>query len=464
MQLKNENLAVVKPEAKRWGTLTIFNLWANAAQSLAGYTLAATLFLGPNTNAWLVLAGIAIAAILIIILLNLIGEPSVKYGIPFPVLARASMGIRGANVPALLRGSVAIFWYGAQTWFAAHAMSLLLREWWPQAVGGQWLAMDRIDWASLVLVSLLQALLFFKGINTIRWFINLAAPCVYGVMLALLWMLVVRSDGQFSFAVATFFDRSIASWDDGLAQLIKVTGTMLALYAPIILSYGDFARFCKNVSVMRRGNWLGITINMTGFAIIVLFTAIAAQSVFHQNLANPTDIVQKLGNLELSLIAAVVFFTATAGINVVANFVAPVNDISNLLPKYLGFRRAALITLFLAFLISALWPAVIKQIGLVAFVNWMGVFLAPAYGVILSHYYLIEKRQMDVGQLYYSESDGRYYYFCGWNPRALLTLLGTCIVITMLAFFLPRGLMAGVDWLLAAAAACVVYWSVAKRS
>lgn len=124
--LYNEDLAPLKPQDRNWGAFEIFNVWSNDIQSLFGYTLAASLFLSYGLNGWAVMAAIILAGVIVMFLVNLTGKPSVKYGIPFPVMVRASMGVRGANLPALLRAIVGIFWYGVQTYFASTAVALLI--------------------------------------------------------------------------------------------------------------------------------------------------------------------------------------------------------------------------------------------------------------------------------------------------------------------------------------------------
>mgnify|MGYP003682957649 FL=1 len=124
--LHNEDLAPLPPGKRSWGWFEIFNVWSNDIQSLFGYTLAATLFISYGLSGWAVLAGIVLAGFIVMGLVQLTGKPSVKYGIPFPVMARSSMGVRGANFPAVVRGIVAIFWYGVQTYFASTAVALLL--------------------------------------------------------------------------------------------------------------------------------------------------------------------------------------------------------------------------------------------------------------------------------------------------------------------------------------------------
>ena len=189
-RLYNKDLAPTDKKKKNWGWFEIFNVWANDVQSLFGYTLAASLFLTYGLNGWAVFLAILLAGFFIMWLVNLSGAPSVKHGIPYPVFARASMGVIGANFPAMVRGIVAMFWYGAQTYFASTAVALLLKGL-SGSDGGSaiLLGMNGIEWISFIFVAGFQIYLFWQGIDLIRKFLNFAGPAVYAVMIVL--MLVI---------------------------------------------------------------------------------------------------------------------------------------------------------------------------------------------------------------------------------------------------------------------------------
>ncbi len=185
-KLYNKDLAPTPKSDKSWGWFEIFNVWANDVQSLFGYTLAASLFLASGLNGWAVFLALVLAGFFIMLLVNLSGKPSVKHGIPYPVFARVSMGVFGANFPAMARGIVAMFWYGAQTYFASTAVALLIRALSGSNGGGDtFLGMDSVDWISFIFVAGFQIYLFWQGIDLIRRFLNFAGPAVYVVMI--LW-------------------------------------------------------------------------------------------------------------------------------------------------------------------------------------------------------------------------------------------------------------------------------------
>ena len=192
--LYNEDLAPIPPDKRKWGAFEIFNVWNNDIQSLFGYSLAASLFITYGLNGWAVFAAIVLAGAFVMVLVNLTGRPSVKYGIPYPVMARASMGVQGAKFPALIRGIVAIFWYGVQTYFASTAVALLLNSLFELEGGAEFLGMTAVGWLSYLLVCVFQVALFMKGIEWVGHFLNWAGPFVYAVMIALMLVIWVKDN------------------------------------------------------------------------------------------------------------------------------------------------------------------------------------------------------------------------------------------------------------------------------
>ncbi len=449
-------------DRRTWGWFAIFNVWSNAAQSLLGYTLAASLFITYGLNGWAVFAAILLAGAIIVLLVNLAGKPSTKYGIPYPVMARAGMGVFGANFPAMIRAIVAIFWYGAQTYVASTAMALAIGALFGPGPPGTWLGLTLVGWISLVVVSAFQVLLFWRGITAIRNFLNCAAPAVYLVMLALLAILWAKAGHDFLPEVGTIFEGSGAYKQGPFAAFMAVVGTMIALYAPLIVNYGDFSRYVRSEAAMKMGNLLGLMTNIGFFALIALLVTAGARVVFGETLTDPTEMIKRVDDPLLTVVAALAFFIATVGINVVGNFVPPANDLSNLLPRHISFRRGGLIAAAVAFLVSALWVSLISQIGIIRFVNTLGALLAPAYGILIADYYLVRRQRLKIQQIYSADPDGSYFYRQGWNPRALLTFV-TAAIFSVLAVWLPAlQFLSGFDWVIGAFLAGTIYWLLAR--
>ncbi|MCT7654375.1 cytosine permease [Oceanimonas sp. NS1] len=255
--LYNEDLAPIKHSDRSWGWFEIFNVWSNDIQSLFGYTLAASLFLSYGLNGWAVMAAIILAGVIVMVLVNLTGKPSVKYGIPFPVMIRSSMGVRGANFPALLRAIIGIFWYGVQTYFASTAVTLLLTALWG-AGDSQYLGLSGTAWLSFVIVWLFQIMLFWQGIDKIKIFLNWAGPLVYVVMLALMAIVWYQAGDQLLPAVATIFDGGGDYQGSDLAAFTAIVGTMVAYFAAVVINFGDFTRFVRSEREMKIGNLVGL--------------------------------------------------------------------------------------------------------------------------------------------------------------------------------------------------------------
>ena len=196
---------------KDWGWFAIFNIWANDVQSLFGYSLVASLFISYGVSGWTAFAALIAAGLFVMFMVNLSGAPGEKYGIPYPVLARASMGTEGAKLPAVLRATVAVFWYGVQVYFASTALALLIRSLTGASSGVEILGLTGIDWLSFLIVWAFHIVIFWRGMNWVETFLNIAGPFVYLVMIGLVIVLWQRSDGQLLSATATILTSSFSA-------------------------------------------------------------------------------------------------------------------------------------------------------------------------------------------------------------------------------------------------------------
>jgi NCS1 family nucleobase:cation symporter-1 len=195
-RLYNHDLAPTAPEGKNWGVFSIFAMWMSDVHSVGGYTFAASLFFLGLTG-WQVLLSMVVGIVAVYFLMNLIGGPSLKYGTPFPVVARMSFGVMGANLAAILRGIVGIVWYGVQTYFASKAVQVLILTWFPGAetlTHNTFAGLSTLGWLSFGFMWIFQLLIFLNGMETIRKFIDFCGPVVYVVMFALaIWIVSKRA-------------------------------------------------------------------------------------------------------------------------------------------------------------------------------------------------------------------------------------------------------------------------------
>ncbi|WP_217476215.1 NCS1 family nucleobase:cation symporter-1 [Stutzerimonas stutzeri] len=461
--LYNDDLAPLAPAKRKWGWFEIFNVWSNDIQSLFGYTLAATLFISYGLNGWAVLAGIVLAGFIVMGLVQLTGKPSVKYGIPFPVMARASMGVRGANFPAVVRGIVAIFWYGVQTYFASTAVALLVRTLAGPGSDATLLGLTLVDWIAYVMVCVFQVALFVRGVEWVTRFLNWAGPLVYVVMIAMMIAICYKAGPSLAGALGTIFSGTGSYAAGPVAAFAAVVGTMVAYFAAVVINYGDFARFVKSERQMRIGNFLGLPVSLAFFSLIALVITAGTVVVFGETLTNPTDIVSRIDNVGLTLIAAVTFFAATVGINLVANFIPPAYDIANLAPAHISARTGGYITAVIAFFIGALWVSFISAVGIAAFVDTLGAVLAPLYGIIVADYYLVRRQRLDVQQLFSSEPSAAYYFSAGWNRKAIIAF-GISSVFSVASVWMPgMESLSGFAWLLGALFGAVVHYLLMRK-
>ena len=461
--LYNEDLAPVKMENRTWGWFEIFNVWANDIQSLFGYTLAASLFLTYGLNGWLVFAAIILAGFIVMVLVNLSGQPSVRYGIPYPVFARTSMGVRGANFPAMVRGIVAIFWYGVQTYFASTAVELLITGVTGIEGGASFLGMTAIGWISFTIVWVFQLYLFWNGIEWIRRFLNWAGPFVYLVMIALAIVIVVRAGGGLFAELGNIFAAQQAPEGGTLGAFLAITGTMVAYFAAVVINFGDFSRFVRSEREMKIGNLLGLPVNMVIFSFLALVITAGTVALFGEELTNPTEIVERVDSLILTVVAAVIFFTATVGINLVANFIPPAFDLANLWPEKINFRIGGLITAIAAFFIGGLWVSLISQMGITGFVNTLGAVLAPVYGIMVLDYYLIKRGKLDIQELFSASEGGAYWYVRGWNTRALIAWLPAAAFSIASVWVPALQVLEGYTWVIGALLGAGVYYVTMRK-
>ena len=478
-KLYNKDLAPTPSSDKKWGWFEIFNVWANDVQSLFGYTLAASLFLASGLNGWAVMLALVLAGFFIMWLVNLSGKPSVKHGIPYPVFARVSMGVFGANFPAMARGIVAMFWYGAQTFAASTAVALLITG--LTGIEGEpiLLGMSGVMWISFIFVSVFQVYLFWQGIDLVRRFLNFAGPAVYVVMIVLMIAIWAKAGGGLLSEVGNIFSGGERSGGfEGLGSFgafLAVFSIMVGYFAAVVINFGDFARFVKNEDEMKKGNLWGLVGNVVFFSFITLMITGGTIAIFGEYIASPTDMVAKVDNLLLTIIAAFAFFAATVGINMVANFVPPAYDLANLIPSKINFRMGGLITAIFGFIIGGLWVSTITKMGLFPFVNTLGAILAPVFGIMITDYYIIKKQKIDVDDLFSDSKSGKYHYNNGFNGKGMLawvlsgyiavgTVWPNILVFGLDEFFANLGGGGGYAWMIGAALGAVIHLAISNRS
>ncbi|WFU08605.1 NCS1 family nucleobase:cation symporter-1 [Rhizobium sp. CB3090] len=423
--LYNEDLAPA--EERKWGAFSIFNVWTSDVHSLWGYYLAASLFLLCGSFINFVIA-IGIGSLVIFFFMSLVGNAGVRTGVPFPVLARASFGTFGANLPALVRAVVACFWYGAQTAAASGAIvALLIRNDSLLAFhqNSHLLGHSTLEVICYVVVWGLQLLIIQHGMETVRKFQDLAGPAVWVMMLFLAVYLIVKS-GTFSFGseiprdvlLEKTKDAGVPGEPGSFAALAAVAATWITYFAALYLNFCDFSRYATDTKTLRKGNLWGLPINLLAFCLVAGVTTTAAFAVYGEVLLHPEAISAKFDSWFLALLAALTFAVATLGINVVANFVSPAFDFANVFPKHISFKRGGFIAALIALV---LYPFAPWETGAAHFVNFIGSTMGPIFGIMMVDYYLIRKGQLNVEALYHE--NGEFEFQSGWHVNALIAFV-----------------------------------------
>jgi nucleobase:cation symporter-1, NCS1 family len=270
--LINHELAPLKRQT--WGTYNIFCYWMSDVHSVGGYVFAGSLF-ALGLASWQVLICLLVGIQIVRLVANKIAKPSQKYGVPYPVICRSPFGVLGANIPAVIRGAIAVGWYGIQTYLASHALVVLSLKIFPALAPYAdkdhygYLGLSALGWAGFVVMWLLQAVVFWNGMEMIKKFVDFAGPAVYLVMFLLTgWMLY---KGGIQGLKLNLTDVKYHGWD-ALPMMITAIALVAGYYAGPVLNFGDFTRYCKSYEVVKRGNTWGLPINYLAFALVTVVT------------------------------------------------------------------------------------------------------------------------------------------------------------------------------------------------
>jgi nucleobase:cation symporter-1, NCS1 family len=375
--LINWDLVSVNPNDKNWDWKDLFCFWGVNIQSVIGFSLITSLYVIYDLNTYIVLFGTILGSLFVYIFATLVGKPSQKFGLPFVVLLRSSLGIRGAKYFGFLRGLVGIFMFGVQTYFLSKAFGYLIRvvifSFEPSILNHEifltfLLGLNILDWISFILVIILQTLLFSAGMIFNKKLIQFSALSVYFGMI-LFFFSVFLSDVKFTTeAFVNSLNNSNFLDLNNLVPLITVAGTVFAYFSIIILSFGDFSRYVKNESELKKGN-LSLILNLFIFSLFALFIVTGVDAFLKENpdnlsriLTNPTDIIGSLNNLIITNLALIFIIIASASTNLIANFIPSQYTLINLIPSSLSLRSSSFIIAFAGFFIGIFWLTYLIQI------------------------------------------------------------------------------------------------------
>ena len=436
--LINWELVSVNPNDKNWDWKDLFCFWGCNIQSVIGFSLIASLYLVYELNVFIVLFGTLIASFLIYCLANIIGKPSQKYGLPFPVVLRSSLGIKGAKYISLFRALVGIFMFGIQTYFLSRLFSYLIRilifSFDSNILDNDiflifLLGLNIIDGATFIFAILLQFFLFSKSHQFNRSIIRFSAVTVYLGMFIFFLVVFLYDVKVTSKAFADIFSINNLFDKNNITPLITVAGTIFAYFSIVIVNFGDFSRYVKNEKELKNGN-LSLIINLLIFSFFAVFVVIGADIFLNKNLenmerilTNPTDIIGKIDNTELTVIVLFFIIFSSLSTNLIANYVPTQNILLNFMPTKLNLKTSAVIITILGFVIGIFWLPLLSQIGILSFIDTFGAFFGPLFGIIVVDYYLVKKNNLDNKEIFSLERNGLYFYSNGWHIKAIYSLV-----------------------------------------
>src|SRR5438270_5101570 len=449
--LYNPDLAPASAERRHWGTYNYAALWISMSVNILTYMLAASLIQG-GMNWKQAVITIFVGNVIVMVPMLLNSHPGAKYGIPFPVLARASFGVLGANVAAVLRALVACGWFGIQTWVGGEAISSLLTILFPG-----WAQVEHRTAICFLAFWLINLVVILKGIEYIRFLQGISAPVLLAVGLLLLgW--AYRSAGGFGPMLSA--PSRFANFADFLKFLVAALNATVGFWATVSLNIPDFTRFARSQRQQAIGQAIALPTTMTLYSLIGILVTSATVVIYGTAIWDPVQLLSRFHSPVAVVISLVAILLATLNVNIGANVVSPANDFSNLWPRKISFRLGGVITCFMGI---AMMPWRLLGSYKTMIFGWLGgyaAFLGPVAGIMICDYFVLRHRVLLVDDLYLR--GGAYEYSGGFNWRAIGALCaGTAVALVGLVVPSIRFLY-DYSWFVGFAVAFVTYYATMK--
>ncbi len=419
----NADLAPTSKLERRWGLKDIAALWVSMSACIPTYMLASSL-IAEGMNWWQAILTIFLGNTIVLVPMVLNAHAGTKYGIPFPIYCLSTFGILGANVPALLRAFVACGWFGILAWIGGWAIYKILAIYIPA-----WERLPLIPWLDINLAQLgcflafwaVNMFVIYLGIDSIRFLLNIKAPILVALGLALLAWAYVQAHGFGPMlAQPSQFDPEGPKAGQFWSFFFPALTAMIGFWATLSLNIPDFTRYARSQRDQVLGQALGLPPTMALYSFIGVAVTSATITIYGKSIWDPVEVLARFRNPWVLSIAMVSLCLATLATNIAANVVSPANDFSHLWPSRISFRTGGLITGILGILIQP-WKLIADPNGYI-FV-WLVAYsslLGAVGGILIADYYFIRRTQLDLKGLY--QSDGPYWYAGGFNPRALVAL------------------------------------------
>ncbi|MBC7543587.1 MAG: NCS1 family nucleobase:cation symporter-1 [Candidatus Sericytochromatia bacterium] len=419
--LFNEDLAPVRVADRRWSTYNFAALWVSMAHCIPTYMLASGL-IGAGMSWSQAIFTILLGNVIVLAPILLNSHPGTKYGIPFPVFARAAYGTVGSNLPALMRAIVGCGWFGINAWIGGQALHVFFRTlmpFWPGLLGGAVGGHTPTEWLSFLLFWGLNILVVYKGMDLVRHLENVAAPFVLVMTGLLVWWAVDRAHGLGPILATP---GKFHTWAEFAPVFWPSLTAMVGFWATLSLNMPDFTRFGRSQREQVIGQVVALPTTMTVFAAMGVAITSASAIIYGEAIWDPVILVGKFTNPVIVAVAMFTVVIATLAVNIAANVVSPANDFANAFPKLISFRRGGLITGLVGIAMMP-WKLLADPSGYIF--NWLLGYsggLGSIAGVLVVDYWLVRKRELDLHDLYVR--GGRYP---DWAWPGIIATLAGCV-------------------------------------
>ena len=421
--LFNPDLAPVPPSARKWRMGSFAALWISMSACIPTYMLASSL-IGGGMNWSQAILTIFLGNLIVLIPMVLNAHAGTLYGIPFPVYCRSSFGTKGANIPALLRALVACGWFGIQTWIGGNAIYKILAVFIPSLSGtpANPFGITLPQFLCFLFFWGINMLVVYKGINCIRWLLNIKAPLLIALGLLLLFWAYRRAGG---FGPMLSQPSAFAPGQPKSGQFLSfffpaLTG-MIGFWATLSLNIPDFSRYAVSQRDQVLGQSLGLPLTMALYSFIGVAVTSATAIIFGHTIWDPVDLLTRFNNPVILIVAMIALCIATLATNIAANVVGPANDFAHLAPRSISFRAGGMITGFIGVFMMP-WKLVADPNGYI-FV-WLVAYsalLGPIGGILIADYFVYRRRQLNLAALY--QEDGEYRFTNGFSVVAIFSLI-----------------------------------------
>ncbi|PYR60537.1 MAG: nitrate reductase [Acidobacteria bacterium] len=421
--LYNEDLAPVPIARRTWTTYNYAALWISMAHCIPTYMLASGL-IAEGMNWWQALVTVLLGNTIVLIPILLNSHPGTKYGIPFPVFARAAYGTIGSNVPALMRALVACGWFGIQAWIGGEALNTFFTSvipGWPSLLGAGFGGHTTTEWISFLLFWGMNIYIIYRGMDLLWRVENWAAPFVLVMTAALLAWAVWRAHGLGPLLAEPGRFTTFPSF---FKVFVPSLTAMIGFWATLSLNMPDFTRFGRSQREQIVGQVVALPTTMFVFAAMGVLITSATAIIYGEMIWDPVKLIGRFGDpivIAISMFTAVV---ATLAVNIAANVVSPANDFANAFPRVISFKVGGLITGILGIVIQP-WRLLADPSGYIF--SWLLGYsggLGSIAGVLIADYWIVRRHSLALEDLYLTR--GRYRYAHGWHWSAIVATAAGC--------------------------------------